>query len=198
MQIDQIGSDRGGKIPLSLHKNNPIEQCEATCTNLRPALFLDRDGTLNIDNGYTYRPSELHWVDGAKELIKYANTCNYYVFVVTNQSGVARGFYTEEDVLEFHKEMQNQLSAIGAHIDHIEFCPYHIDGAIPEYAIDSDSRKPNPGMIIKLLDEWPVDAYNSLIIGDSLSDVEAGRAAGIKAFLFDGGNLYDFFKRNCV
>ena len=166
----------------------------------RPALFLDRDGTLNVDDGYTHRVSDLIWIDGAKDLIKHANSIGMYVFVVTNQAGVAKGKYSKKEVDIFHKHMQNILNAEGAHIDAFEYCPHHPEGSVAEYAKICDMRKPNPGMILKLASEWCVDLNNSLIIGDSDTDVIAGERAGIAGYKFSDKNLYDFFmgiKNDC-
>ena len=96
----------------------------------RPAAFLDRDGVLNVDHGYVYRPEQLEWIAGAREAVRLFNSAGYYVFVKSNQSGVARGFYDEAAVKSFHAHMQDGLSAQGAHIDAFYFCPHHPDGTV--------------------------------------------------------------------
>jgi D,D-heptose 1,7-bisphosphate phosphatase len=153
---------------------------------VRPAAFLDRDGVLNVDKGYTHRSEDLVWIDGAPEAIRWLNDNGYYVFVVTNQAGVARGYYTCADVEKFHHYMNLRLSEFGAHIDAFEYCPYHEGGIVKEFTGSSNRRKPNPGMILDLLNAWPVDSENSFLIGDKESDLQAGNGAGIKAVLFNG------------
>lgn len=153
---------------------------------VKPAAFLDRDGVLNVDKGYTHRTEDLVWIDGAPEAIRWLNDNGYYVLVVTNQAGVARGYYTCADVEKFHRHMNLQLSEFGAHIDAFEYCPYHEGGIVKEFTGPSDRRKPNPGMILDFLKTWPLDSEKSFLIGDKQSDLQAGNAAGIKAFLFTG------------
>ena len=157
----------------------------------RPAIFLDRDGTLNVDRGYTHKITDLSWQPDARQAIKYANDAGYYVFVVTNQAGVARGLYQESDVIAFHAEMQTQLYQIGAHIDAFEWCPFHVDGTVAAYRQDSRRRKPSPGMIEDLVDVWPVDMSRSLLIGDSPDDMKAAEAAGLVGIRYTGGSLLE-------
>ena len=161
---------------------------------LRPAVFFDRDGVLNIDVNYLYKIEDFCWIPGAKETIKYYNTKGYYVFVVTNQSGVARGYYSEDDVTKLHNWMQTQLSLVGAHIDEFSHCPHHPDGIVEKYKLACECRKPQPGLLQNALNKWPVDKENSLLIGDKLSDIQAAEAAGIKGYLFQGNNLLDFIR----
>jgi D-glycero-D-manno-heptose 1,7-bisphosphate phosphatase len=153
------------------------------------AVFFDRDGVLNEDRGYVYRPEDLHWLPGARECVRAVNDSGRLAFVVTNQSGVARGYYDENAVIAFHAEMQRQLLAVGAHIDAFAFCPHHPDGTVPPYARRCDCRKPMPGMILTLLDRWPVRRQDSILIGDRPSDLLAAEAAGISARLYGGGDL---------
>lgn len=160
----------------------------------RPALFLDRDGTLNVDRGYTHRIADLVWQPGAREAVKYANDAGYYVFVVTNQAGVARGLYGESDVIAFHTEMQSQLFKVGAHVDAFEWCPFHAEGTVAAYRQDSRRRKPSPGMIEDLRDLWPVDMSRSLLIGDSPDDMKAAEAAGLVGIRYTGGPLLDLIR----
>lgn len=160
----------------------------------RPALFLDRDGTLNEDHGYTHLPEDLVWLKDAREAVKLANSSGYYVFVVTNQSGVARGYYDEEAVLHFHSVMQRDLLRIGAHIDAFGWCPHHPSARLASYRTSCNCRKPRPGMIEKLCEQWPVDLDNSVLIGNSDSDIAAANAAGIPGFKFNGGSLLEFSK----
>ena len=114
----------------------------------RRAVFLDRDGVLNIDRGYVHVPEEVEWVQGAKEAVKLLNDAGYYVFVVTNQAGVAKGHYKEEAVGALHRWMADELAAIGASIDDWRYCPFHPEGSVAAYRAAHDWRKPNPGMIL--------------------------------------------------
>jgi D-glycero-D-manno-heptose 1,7-bisphosphate phosphatase len=158
----------------------------------RPALFLDRDGVINVDRNYVYRAEDFEWIEGAAETIRTFNDRNWWVFVVTNQSGIARGFYTEDQMQELHVWLHRELEARGARIDRIYHCPYHEDGAIPRYTRDSYDRKPKPGMLIQAMTDFPVIKEQSFLIGDKQADLEAAKAAGISGFLFTGGNLASF------
>jgi D,D-heptose 1,7-bisphosphate phosphatase len=164
----------------------------------RPAVFFDRDGVLNHDLGYTHRPEDLRLIDGAAETIRRCNRSGRYVFVVTNQSGVARGLYTVEAVRAFHAAMQRQLRRQGAHIDRLYICPHHPEGSVEAYRQDCDCRKPAPGMLRQALREWPVDVAGSVMIGDRPSDMAAAAACGIKGFQFEGGDLARFCEEHGV
>lgn len=161
----------------------------------RPAVFFDRDGVLNHDSGYTFEADKLQWIDGAREAVKAVNDAGCFAFVVTNQSGVARGFYEESHVHALHRWMAGEMAALGAHIDAFEYCPDHPDGTVERYRRASIRRKPGPGMITDLLGRFPVKVDESILIGDKPSDLEAARAAGIRGHLFSGGNLEAFVKR---
>jgi len=162
----------------------------------RPAVFFDRDGVLNHDSGYIFEASKLKWIDGAREAVKAVNDAGYFAFVVSNQSGVARGFYQESDVHALHRWMADDMAGMGAHIDAFEYCPDHPEGALERYRRVSDRRKPGPGMITDLLGRFPVDADHSILIGDKGDDLEAARAAGLQGYLFSGGNLEAFVKQH--
>jgi D-glycero-D-manno-heptose 1,7-bisphosphate phosphatase len=158
----------------------------------RPALFLDRDGVLNVDHGYVSRREDFAWIDGARETIAAFNARGWWVFVVTNQSGIAQGLYTEDDMQTLHLWMHAQLAESGAHIDRIYHCPFHENGVVERYRRDSYDRKPKPGMLIQAMTEFPVIREASIMIGDKDTDMEAARAAGVHAALFTGGNLSTF------
>lgn len=155
----------------------------------RPAVFFDRDGVLNHDDGYTHDPHGFRWIDGAREAIRRVNDAGWFAFVVTNQAGVARGYYDEAAVEALHRWMNADLRTIGAHIDAFRYCPHHPDGTVAGYAKACDWRKPGPGMLTDLLGKWPVDARRSFLIGDKASDLEAARRAGIHGCLYTGGDL---------
>lgn len=158
----------------------------------RPAVFLDRDGVLNVDHGYVHRPDQIDWIEGAQEAVKHLNDNGYLVFVVSNQAGVARGYYPEQAVLDLHQWMAEQLQAAGAHIDEFEYCPDHPDGVVERYRRLSHRRKPGPGMLEEVFSRWPVRKADSLLVGDQESDIKAAESAGIPGHLFAGGNLVEF------
>ena len=158
----------------------------------RPAVFLDRDGTLNHDTGYVYRSADFRWLPGAVNAIRRLNDSGYYVFVVTNQSGVARGLYDETAIRDLHHWMNEELRAAGARIDDMRYCPHHPQGSIAAYRTACSCRKPAAGMLLDLMNVWPVIREASVMIGDKESDAAAGRAAGIAAAIVPAGGLEGF------
>lgn len=158
----------------------------------RAAVFMDHDGVLNIDHGFVHKIEQFEWTAGAIEAVKLINDSGRYAFLVTNQSGVARGIYAEDQIGVLHNHVQRMLRAHGAHFDDIRCCPYHPDGTVPEYTRTSPWRKPEPGMILDLMEHWPIDLPGSMLIGDKPSDLAAAAQAGIKGHLFSGPNLLDF------
>jgi D,D-heptose 1,7-bisphosphate phosphatase len=160
----------------------------------RAAVFFDRDGTLNVDAGYTHKPDDLVFLPGAIAAVKRVNDLGHYAFLVTNQSGVARGYFTEDQVAAFNAHLQRKLRAAGAHLDDIRYCPFHPEGTVPRYRRVSDWRKPGPGMLRDLMQRWPVEPAESLVVGDQPSDLAAAKAAGLRGVLYTGGNLDDCLK----
>jgi len=158
----------------------------------RPALFLDRDGVINVDHNFVYRVEDFEWIEGARETIARFNAMDWLVFVVTNQSGIARGYYTEEQMQTLHDWITVELAAAGARVDRIYHCPFHEEGTIARYTRDSYDRKPKPGMLIRAMTDFPVIKERSFLIGDKQADLDAAKAAGMRGFLFSGGNLSSF------
>jgi D-glycero-D-manno-heptose 1,7-bisphosphate phosphatase len=159
----------------------------------RPALFLDRDGVINHDINYLHKVEDFRWIDGSIETIRRANDRGMAVIVVTNQAGVARGYYAETDVVELHRFIQSELKAQGAFVDAFYYCPYHGEGTVEKYRVaDHPDRKPNPGMILRAANEHKLDLSRSVLIGDQPGDMAAADAAGIKGHLFPGGDLMKF------
>jgi D-glycero-D-manno-heptose 1,7-bisphosphate phosphatase len=162
---------------------------------LRPALFLDRDGVLNEDQGYVHRWEDFRWIDGAREAVAAFNRAGWLVIVVTNQSGVGRGYYTEEAMHRLHVRMDSDLAEAGARIDALYYCPQHPQASVSAFRHpDPPDRKPNPGMILRALAEWPIDRERSVLVGDKPSDMEAAARAGLRGLLFTGGNLAQFLQ----
>jgi D-glycero-D-manno-heptose 1,7-bisphosphate phosphatase len=161
----------------------------------RPAVFFDRDGVLNVDTGFTHRPEDLRWSEGAIAAVKAVNQAGWYAFVVTNQAGVGHGHYSEFDVDRFHRHMDAVLAGHGAHIDEFIYCPFHPEAKLQAYRKDSPHRKPRPGMILDILARWPVEIDRSFLIGDRQSDLDAARAASIHAYLYEGGDLHRLVAR---
>lgn len=156
------------------------------------AVFLDRDGVLNVDVDYLYKIDDFQWVDEAPEALVYLVKQGYHLFVVTNQSGIARGYYTVDDMQQLHAHMQQELQKYGVLIEKFYYCPHHQEGKVAEYAIECDCRKPKPGMLLQAMAEYAIDKEQSFLIGDSKRDIDAAQAAGIKGFLFTGGSLLQF------
>ena len=167
-------------------------QTEIPARRRRPALFLDRDGVVNIDHGHVGSIDRFDWIEGAPEAIRLANRLGFYVFVVTNQAGIGRGLYSEADYFGLRRHIRDGLAVVGAHIDDERFCPFHPEATIEAYRQASDWRKPEPGMLLDLMTHWPVDRARSLMVGDRESDLAAAAAAGIPGFLFKGGDLAAF------
>ncbi len=156
----------------------------------RPAAFFDRDGVFNRDAGYVHRPEDLHWIAGGPRAVRRLNDLGYWVILVTNQSGIGRGYYAEADMHAVHAALARHLGAEGGHIDAIYFAPYHEDAPQARYRHpDHPDRKPNPGMLLRAMADFPIDRERSFLIGDKDSDLEAARRAGVAGHLFTGGDL---------
>jgi D-glycero-D-manno-heptose 1,7-bisphosphate phosphatase len=153
----------------------------------RPALFLDRDGVINVDRNYVYRVEDFDWIDGAQDVIKRFNDMGWWVFVVTNQSGIARGYFTEQDLAAMHDHLSRELGRSGVSVDGFYHCPHHPDGAIEHLAIACECRKPQPGMILRAAADHAILPEWSWFVGDILDDIQAGNTAGCGTVLVDLG-----------
>ena len=164
-------------------------------TATKPTLSLvifDRDGTLIEDTGYPIDLNKIIWKRGALSALAWLKAEGIAVAVATNQSGVARGYFTLEQIEKFHAAMDTTLQAEGGRVDAYAICPHLIDGVVAGYAIDCDCRKPKPGLINQLLERFQVSPESAVMIGDRESDILAGQAAGVESFLYDGGDLFEF------
>lgn len=150
----------------------------------RPAVFVDRDGTLNVEKTYLYRFEDWEWIPGAVEAIKAFNEAGFLVIVISNQAGVARGMYSEADINLLHVRVDDELRRLGARIDAYYYCPHH-----PEFTEERtcNCRKPAPGLLFRAADELVIDLSRSWMIGDKLIDVEAGQAANLPTILVRTG-----------
>ncbi|MEA4862014.1 MAG: D-glycero-alpha-D-manno-heptose-1,7-bisphosphate 7-phosphatase [Victivallaceae bacterium] len=141
---------------------------------MRKACFLDRDGVINVEVCYLHEPEKTELIPGITEALKKLRAAGYLAIVVTNQAGVAKGIFPEEDIARTHARIVELLAAEGAAVDDFFYCPHH-----PDYTGDCDCRKPAPGMIIEAARKWNIDLGASFLIGDRLSDIFAGRNAGL-------------------
>jgi len=155
----------------------------------RGAVIFDRDGVLNVDIGYAYRPDQIAWVEDAAKAVRAVNAAGLLAFVATNQSGVARGLYSEADVRGLHAWMNAELARDGARIDDFAYCPHHPEGVVDAYRRVCACRKPGPEMILDLMRRWGADPARSVMIGDKSSDLDAATAAGVAGLPFKGGSL---------
>jgi D-glycero-D-manno-heptose 1,7-bisphosphate phosphatase len=158
----------------------------------RRALMLDRDGVLNFDHGYVGTRARFAWIAGAQLAVRTACDAGWHVFVVTNQSGIARGNYNETELQVLHDWMAESLRACGGTIDDLRFCPHHEDGVVARYAVTCAWRKPAPGMLVDLIRCWDLDPARCLMVGDKATDLQAAQAAGVAGMLFPGGDLHHF------
>lgn len=168
---------RHDKAPLNL---TPPKECFVDGSR---AVFLDRDGTINVEKNYLWKIEDWEWIPGAPEAIRELNDTGFRVIVVSNQAGIAKGYYKAEDVIALHHFVSDALARIGARIDAYYFCPHHPDFGDAECTC----RKPKPGMLLRAAADYKVDLQESWIIGDKLIDVTAGKRAGTKAAMVKTG-----------
>ncbi|WP_054741953.1 D-glycero-alpha-D-manno-heptose-1,7-bisphosphate 7-phosphatase [Cellulosilyticum ruminicola] len=152
---------------------------------MNKAVFLDRDGTINVEKNYLYKIEDFEFIQGVPEAIKLLNDAGYLVIVITNQAGIARGYYTEEDMHKLHRYINQELIKYGAHIDAYYFCPHHPVHGIGEYKKDCNCRKPKTGMLEAAIKDFDIDVSKSYMFGDKEWDVEAGERMGVLGFRVD-------------
>lgn len=166
---------------------------------MKNAIFLDRDGVITEDPPhYAHRLDQLRIISGSAHAISILNDHGFEVIVISNQSGVARGYYQESDVSIFNNGMEALLAQSGAHVDAIYYCPHHPDAVIERYRQNCECRKPRPGMIISAAKERSLDLGKSFVVGDKLSDIIAGKASGCKTALVLTGHGKDEYEKNTV
>jgi len=158
-------------------------------------IILDRDGVINENYGYVGEIKKFKWVEGAIQTIKYFNKKKYNIFIVTNQSGVARGFFSETKVQILHQFIKDQLSKNYCYINQIYYCPFHPKAKIKKYKKNSINRKPKIGLFLKIKKNWFINSKNTFMIGDQNSDIEFAKNCKIKGFLFNEKNLFKFTQK---
>ncbi len=162
------------------------------------ALFLDRDGVINQDLKYVHEQKNFHFIPGIFDVARHAFKQDYKIIIITNQAGIGRGYYTESDFHRLTKWMCEKFLEAGAPITHVYFSPYHPTEGIGEYLKDDYSRKPHPEMILRAKTDYAIDPGSSVLIGNSLGDIEAGEAAGVGKNLFFSKNIPpDLHKYKC-
>ena len=144
---------------------------------MNKAAFFDRDGTINIDKGYVHRIEDFEFIKGMPEFIKKYNDEGYKVIVITNQAGIARGYYTQKEVEILHNYINEELAKIGAHIDAFYICPHH-----PDFTGECNCRKPKTGMVEQAIKDFDIDVKQSVLFGDKPLDIECGEKCRIKSF----------------
>lgn len=159
--------------------------------NKKKALFLDRDGVINVNTGYLYQPEAVQWIPGIVDLMRAFQQQGYLLIIVTNQSGIGRGYYSEENFHSLTQWMRRYLHQQQVYIDDVFYCPHHPKKAIGQYLQQCDCRKPAPGMLISAIEKWNIANDQSALIGDSWSDIEAGIAAGLSRCYFFSQQLSD-------
>lgn len=165
-------------------------------TPKRRAVFFDRDGTLNVDIHYLHRPEDFIWTPDAKEAIRYVNDAGYLAIIITNQSGVARGYFPERAVRDLYDWMNADLQKIGAHLDALCYCPHHPEARLPQYRKTCTCRKPAPGLVNKACEAYAIDKEKSCFIGDTETDMLCAQNAGIRGIRYTGGSLLELLQEN--
>jgi len=174
------------------------------CKSKNKALFLDRDGVINIDYGHVYQIKKFHLIENIKTLVKKANVKNYKVIIITNQAGIGKQLYSNNDFQKLTNHMKGLFLKDNCYIDAVYHCPYHPKEGVGKYLMDSYERKPNPGMLLKAQKDFNLDMNKSIFVGDKMSDMEAGNNALVKTnILFNSNNnenkkSHNFLEINCL
>jgi D-glycero-D-manno-heptose 1,7-bisphosphate phosphatase len=156
---------------------------------LVPAIFVDRDNTLTVDEGYSFEIDKFQWVQGAPAALRAFRAAGLPVFIVTNQGGIGRGFFTLDDMHRFHQHLMAMAHKEGGAIQDIAYCPHHPNAVTAALKTPCRCRKPKAGLLFDLAEKWQLDLRRSVMIGDRKSDIEAGQNAGCHSYLFDGDDL---------
>ena len=162
------------------------------------ALFLDRDGVINIDYGHVFKKENFDFVEGIFSLCKKAVELDYRLFVITNQAGIGKGYYSLEEYEELTTWMITKFDEKNISLDKVYYCPYHAEAKIVKYRKKHHLRKPNPGMILLAKEEFDLDLSRSILIGDKVSDIEAGNRGGVNLNFLYGNSEGEFKKLNCI
>ena len=149
----------------------------------RPAVFFDRDGTLNEEVDFLTVPDQLRLIPGAAKSVAAVNRRGLIACIISNQSGIARGLFSEADLIPIHAKLEHELAREGARIDRVYYCPHHPTAGIPPYNVVCDCRKPMPGMLRRAADELGIDLRHSYVIGDRIVDVQVAHAVGALGIL---------------
>lgn len=155
---------------------------------MKRCIFLDRDGNINVEKDYLHKIEDFEFEEGALEAIVEFSKTDYLIVIVTNQSGIARGYYTEKDLEDLHKYLRDEIEKNGGRVDGFYYCPHHPEKGIGEYKKNCDCRKPNPGMFLQAKEDFDIDFENSIMVGDKLSDVDAGKRLGMRSILVRTGH----------
>jgi len=161
----------------------------------RPAVFLDRDGTINVEVGYLSRPEDFRLIDGSGRAIRRLNEAGFLVVVVSNQSGVARGYFGEDAVAKVNETMTRELEQLGARLDAIYYCPHFPEGVVDQYRRECDCRKPGPGMVRQAQKDFDLDMGRSYVVGDHRGDILLAKNVGVRSILVVTGHGEEELKK---
>ena len=150
---------------------------------MNKAVFFDRDGTINVEKHYLYQIEEFEFREGAVELLKKYRELGYLLILITNQSGIARGYYSEEDMQKLHEFMQIELRKQNAQFDAIYYCPHHPNGKVEKYRMECNCRKPKKGLFEQAIKEWNINAAESIAVGDKERDIIPAKELGMRGYL---------------
>ena len=154
---------------------------------MNKAIFLDRDGTINVEKNYLYRKEDFEFIEGVPQALKLFREKGYLLILITNQSGIARGYYSVSDMEKLHEYMQSELRKYNAQFDDIFYCPHHPEAVIEEYRIDCDCRKPRTGMFERAIEKYNIDIRNSYAIGDRERDLIPAEQLGVNCIFLSEG-----------